>query len=109
ERIVSGTVDYYNGRPQIAHPDYVGAPDPARQIKAIAPGYPLPARAAERVAAKAAAAALERTPDLPEWLDPALRARRHWPGWDAALAAVHSPQKEAGLAPATPARARVGY
>jgi len=109
ERIVSGTVDYYNGRPQIAHPDYVVAPEQAEQIKRIEPVYPLTAGLSPRVAAKAAAAALERLPDLPEWLDPALRARRHWPGWDAALAAVHSPESEGDLAPSTPARERLAY
>src|ERR1700687_6146084 len=104
ERIVSGAVDYYNGRPQIAHPDYVVAPDQAEQIKAIEPVYPLPAGLSPRVLTKAVIAALERAPELPDWLDPALRARRHWPGWDEALAAVHSPEAEADLAPSTPAR-----
>src|SRR6478609_11119509 len=27
ERVVSGTVDYYSDRPQMAHPDYVVAPE----------------------------------------------------------------------------------
>src|ERR1700726_418314 len=59
ERIVSGAVDYYNGRPQIAHPDYVVAPDHTEQIKAIEPVYPLTAGLSPRVVTKAVAAALE--------------------------------------------------
>src|SRR3954468_61370 len=109
ERIVSGAVDYYNGRPQIAHPDYVVAPDQAEQINPMEPVYPLTAGLSPRVVTKAVIAALERRPDLPEWLDPALRTRRHWPGWDEALAAVHSPENEADLAPPAPARGRVAY
>src|SRR5947199_1041323 len=109
ERIVSGTVDYYSGRPQMAHPDYVVMPEQAEQVKPIEPVYPLTAGLSPRVLPKAVGGALERLPDLPEWLDPALRARRHWPAWHEALAAVHSPQSEADLAPSTPARTRLAY
>src|SRR5947207_1438344 len=96
-------------RPQLAHPDYVVAPDQAEQIKAIEPVYPLTAGLSPRVVTKAVTAALERAPELPEWLDPALRDRRHWPGWPEALTAVHTPQREADLAPTTPARERLAY
>jgi ATP-dependent DNA helicase RecG len=109
ERIVSGTVDYYSGRPQMAHPDYVVMPAQAEQVKPIEPVYPLTAGLSPRVLSKAVGGALERVPELAEWLDPALRARRHWPGWHEALAAAHSPRSEADLAPSTPARERLAY
>ena len=48
-------------------------------------------------------------PSLPEWLDPALRERRRWPGWREALAAAHAPQSAADLDPETPARERLAY
>ena len=38
ERIVSGRVEFYGGIPQIAHPDYVVAPDQAERIRGIEPG-----------------------------------------------------------------------
>jgi ATP-dependent DNA helicase RecG len=50
-----------------------------------------------------------RTPELPEWLDPAFCARRRWPAWKEAIAAVHAPQSEADLAPTTAARERLAY
>jgi len=109
ERIVSGTVDYYSGRPQMAHPDYVVMPEQAEQVKPIEPVYPLTAGLSPRVLSKAVGGALERVPELAEWLDPALRARRHWPGWHEALAAAHSPRSEADLAPSTSARERLAY
>ena len=109
ERVVSGRVEFYDGIPQIAHPDYVVAPEEAARIKAIEPVYPLTAGLAPRVMQRAAAAALERAPPLPEWLDPALRAQRRWPGWNEAIAAAHAPQAEADLSPATPARQRLAY
>ena len=109
ERIVSGTVDYYSGRPQMAHPDYVVMPEQAAQVKPIEPVYPLTVGLSPRVLSKAVGGALERAPELPEWLDPALRARRHWPAWREALASAHSPKNEADLAPSTPARERLAY
>src|SRR5262249_36487353 len=86
ERIVSGTVDYYNGRPQISHPDHVVPLEHAEQIRAIEPTYPLTAGLSPRVLSKAIAAALERSPELPEWLDPPLPAHRHLPAWHQAPA-----------------------
>jgi ATP-dependent DNA helicase RecG len=109
ERIVSGRVEYYSGRPQIAHPDHVVMPEAAEQVQPVEPVYPLTAGLSPRVLSKAVMAALERAPDLPEWLDPALRARRGWPGWREALAAAHAPPSEADLSPATPPRERLAY
>jgi ATP-dependent DNA helicase RecG len=109
ERIVSGRVEYYGVLPQIAHPDYVVPPEQAGEVKPIEAVYPLTAGLSSRIAAKAAAAAIERAPEMPEWLDSAWRARRHWPGWGEALAAAHTPRSEADLDPASPARERLAY
>src|SRR5260370_24313986 len=80
ERVISGHVEYYGSAPQIAHPDYVVPPEQAGQVKAIEPVYPLTAGLSSRIAARAANAALERAPDAPEWLDPAVRGRHRRPG-----------------------------
>jgi ATP-dependent DNA helicase RecG len=109
ERMISGQIDYYDGMPQIAHPDYVVSPEQADGIRAIEPVYPLTAGLSSRIAARAVSAALERAPELPEWLDPALRERRYWPGWREAIAAVHAPQSDADLMPATAVRERLAY
>src|ERR1051325_9868015 len=109
DRVVSGRVEYYGGLPQMAHPDYVVLPEAAEQLKAIEPVYPLTAGLSPRLLQRAVAAALERAPELPEWLDPAFHARRSWPGWRAAVGAAHAPQSAADLAPDTPARERLAY
>jgi ATP-dependent DNA helicase RecG len=109
ERVVSGRVEYYGGLPQIAHPDYVVAPEAAEQVKAIEPVYPLTAGLSPRVVQRAVAAGLERAPELPEWLDAALQARRSWLGWRAAVGTAHAPQTAADLAPDNPARERLAY
>jgi ATP-dependent DNA helicase RecG len=109
ERIVSGRVEYYDGMPQIVHPDHVVPPDEAGRLKPIEPVYPLTAGLSPRIIARAVAAAVERAPDLPEWLDPTLCERRRWPAWRAAVVAAHNPQSAADLALDTAARERLAY
>ncbi|HVB15518.1 MAG TPA: ATP-dependent DNA helicase RecG, partial [Stellaceae bacterium] len=109
ERVISGRVEYYDGMPQIAHPDYVVMPEQAEQIKPIEPVYPLTAGLSSRVVTRAVAAALERAPALADWLDPALRARRGWPDWHEAIGLAHMPQSAADLDPLSPPRQRLAY
>ena len=109
ERIISGKVEFYGNTPQIVHPDRVAPADAEDQIRGVEPVYPLTAGLSSRVLAKAVAAACERAPSLPEWLDPALRERRGWPGWREALAAAHAPQSSDDLDPETPSRERLAY
>ena len=81
ERVVSGRVEFYNHAPQIAHPDLVLRPDELDRLKPIEPVYPLTAGLAPRVVQRAVTAAVDRAPQLPEWIDPTLRERRLWPAW----------------------------
>ncbi len=109
ERIVSGQVELYNGMAQIAHPDLVLRPDEIDRLKPIEPVYPLTAGLSPRILQKAVAAAIERMPDLPEWIDPGLRTRRGWPGWAEAVSHAHAPTSETDLSPDTAARERLAY
>jgi len=109
ERVVSGRVEFYNRAPQIAHPDFVLRPDELDRLKPIEPVYPLTAGLTPRVVQRAVATALDRAPDLPEWIDPALPGRRLWPAWAEAVCRVHSPTAEPDLSPTDPARERLAY
>ena len=108
-RIVSGLVDRYQDEAQIAHPDYVLAPDRLDELPLVEAVYPLTAGLAPKILAKATAGALERAPDLMEWHDPALLKREAWPGWRAALGEAHRPADQDGLSPESPARRRLAY
>jgi ATP-dependent DNA helicase RecG len=109
ERIVSGRVEFYGGMPQIAHPDLVLRPDELDRLKPIEPVYPLTAGLSPRLVQRAIGAALDRLPQLPEWIDPTLRERRGWPLWTEAVRTAHAPETEADLSPTTPARERLAY
>ncbi len=108
-RVVSGRVEQFQGAPQMAHPDRIGAQDEFAEIATVEPVYPMTGGLPHKTLGKALAAALERMPELPEWQDPAWRERQGWPAWHAALAAAHAPGDEAALSPLSPHRARLAY
>ncbi|MBV2361117.1 ATP-dependent DNA helicase RecG [Thalassococcus sp. CAU 1522] len=108
-RVVSGRVELFDGVPQMVHPDHVLPPDEAGTLPAFEPVYPLTSGVTQKLMARAVADALTRLPDLPEWIDPALKAQEDWPGFGDALRAAHAPQSAADLAPNAPARRRLAY
>lgn len=95
--IVSGRVEWFNGRPQMVHPDHVVPADEADTLPLVEPVYPLTQGLSGKVLQKAITAGLERVPDLPEWLDAAHGKRANWPSFREALTALHRPN-EARLA-----------
>ena len=108
-RLISGKVEVFDGIAQMPHPDHILRLDEAGQLAPFEPVYPLAAGITQKQLAKAVASALARTPALPEWIDPAQKAREAWPDWQAALRAAHAPQGPADLAPHSPARTRLAY
>lgn len=108
-RIVSGMVEAFNDGRQITHPDHVVPPDRQAEVMTIEPVYPLTAGLPGKVMVKAVRGAVERAPDLPEWLDGAYLRRQGWPTWREALRQAHAPDDEASLSPMTPARQRLAY
>ncbi|MGE3397212.1 MAG: ATP-dependent DNA helicase RecG [Sphingomonas sp.] len=88
-RIVSGKLDRYGQELQIVHPDHVVKPDEATTIPASEPVYPLSEGLTSNRLADLAGQALERRPDVDEWIEPTLKARRGWPGWTEALVTAH--------------------
>ena len=108
-RIISGKVgDDRFGR-QMVHPDYMADPEKAEEIPEVEPIYPategLPARRVRTFVLEA----LARTPDLPEWQDPAFLVRERFPAWREALGRMHAPEGEADLSPLTPHMRRLAY
>ncbi len=108
-RIVSGTVESYQGERQMTHPDYIVTEAEAETIPKIEPVYGLTAGLTLRTLGKAVREALARAPELPEWQDPAFHTRRGWLPWREALLAVHRPEGRKDLEPTTPNRARLAY
>ena len=99
-KIVSGRLDLYGQDLQIVHPDLGDSTEDFREREAI---YPLSEGITSRRLGALAAQAVERSPELPEWIEPGLKAQRGWPDWKEALARIHADPADAK------ARERLGY
>jgi ATP-dependent DNA helicase RecG len=75
--IASGTVSEYHGARQMAHPDHVVPADADADLPEVEPVYPMTANLTAKNLRKYIAAALEKVPELDEWIDPHLLARSH--------------------------------
>ncbi|MBY8827838.1 ATP-dependent DNA helicase RecG [Hephaestia mangrovi] len=94
-RRISGRLEQYGQDLQIVHPDYVLAPEEAADQPEREAIYPLSEGLTARRMGQLAAQAIERAPDLPEWIEPGLRARHQWPHWREALARIHADPADA--------------
>ena len=108
-RVISGRVEIFDGIAQIVHPDHMLRPDEAGEIPEFEAVYPLTAGLTHKAMTKATRSALEKLPELAEWIDPELAKREGWPKFSAALTLAHEPESTADLAPSTPARTRLAY
>lgn len=109
KRIISGRMERFNNRLQMAHPDYVLPPEKAGELPPREAVYPLTAGLPGKVMAKAVRGALAKVPKMPEWQEPTFFRARRWPGFNDALAAAHAPANETEISPDHPARQRLAY
>jgi ATP-dependent DNA helicase RecG len=89
--IASGAISDYKGGRQMVHPDHVVAADKETDLPEVEPVYPMTANLTPKALRKFMAAALEKVPDLDEWIDPHLIAKNKWPGFREALIRLHQP------------------
>ena len=88
KRMVSGKLEAYGDEWQIIHPE-VAEPGkgPAPQLRE--PVYPLTEGLTNRRIGELVREALERTPDLPEWIEPSVVSKEVWASWQSSLALIH--------------------
>jgi ATP-dependent DNA helicase RecG len=102
-KIVSGRLEQYGQELQMVHPDYVLPPSEAGTLPVIEPVYALSEGLTNNRMRELATQALARVPELGEWIEPSLLARRGWPAWMPSLhRAHHDPEADA-------ARERLAY
>ncbi|MCG2839389.1 ATP-dependent DNA helicase RecG [Sandaracinobacter sp. RS1-74] len=100
---VAGRLELWNGRFQMIHPELVRAADSEGGADWAEPVYPLTEGFTSRRLATLTQAALEKLPELPEWIEPSLLGARGWPGFGPALHSVHGEPESAS------ARDRLAY
>jgi len=107
--LVSGRMEWFNGRPSMVHPDHIVPIDKAADLPEIDPVYPLTAGLAPKILRRAVGEAVSRIPDLPEWQDAAFMARNTFPSFAGALARLNAPRDATDIALESPARRRLAY
>ena len=107
--VVSGKVELFDGVVQMVHPDHILPPDQIDTISKFEPVYPLTAGVTQKTMCKATKSALGLVLQLPEWIDPAEKARSDWPDWHIAVANVHDPKSLNDIQPNDRSRSRLAY
>jgi ATP-dependent DNA helicase RecG len=108
-RYVSGTLQMYDGTPQIVHPDRVVDEAAFAKLSGIDPIYPLTEGLALGALRRRIAQALERLPELPEWISAEVLRRCHFPPIKEALTRVHMPVELTDILPDKPFWSRLAF
>src|SRR5690606_13295297 len=107
--LVSGQLEWFNGRASMVHPDHIVDIADAAGLPAVEPVYPLTAGLSPKVLRKVIVQALHRLPELPEWIDPAFLRKQTFPAIDAALHRIHQPESPLDVSPEGAAWRRLAY
>jgi ATP-dependent DNA helicase RecG len=109
KRYVSGTLQMYDGVPQIVHPDRVVDEAAFAKLSGIDPVYPLTEGLALGSLRRAIALALQKLPSLPEWISPDVIRRCGFPPVKEALNRVHVPLELTDILPDGPFWSRLAF
>jgi len=109
KRYVSGTVQMYDGTLQVTHPDRVVDEAGFAKLSGIDPVYPLTEGLALGSVRRAVAQALQKLPDLPEWISPEIIRRCKFPPIAEALNRVHLPVELTDILPDGPFWSRLAF
>lgn len=107
--VVSGKIEWFNGRASMVHPDHIASIDDTASLPLVEPVYPLTAGLSSKTLARAIREALTRVPALPEWIEEPLLKREALPSHAEALRRMHMPEDPSDIAPESPARRRLAY
>lgn len=108
-KIISGKIEFFSGKLQMTHPDYILSENQIDQIPKIEPIYPLTAGISAKIILKHLNEALSKIPILPEWLDENLKKRENWPNWNIAIKNLHKPKSINDTSLNNPSRRRLAY
>src|SRR6202022_1267766 len=109
KRYVSPRLQFYDGIPQIVHPDRVIDEEGFAKLTGIDPVYPLTEGLALGSLRRAIAQALQKLPALPEWISPEVMRRCHFPPIAGALNRVHIPVELTDILPNGPFWSRLAF
>src|SRR5262249_48833793 len=109
KRFVSGTLQMYEGTAQIVHPDRVVDQAGFAKLSGIDPVYPLTEGLALGALRRMVEQALQKFPDLPEWISGDVVRRCHFPPIRQALTRVHVPVEPTDVLAGSPFWSRLAF
>ena len=109
KRILSGRIEFYQGAPQMTHPDHIVSLEGLKDLPLLEPVYPLTAGLPMKSIQKAVRGALPLVPELPEWQNGPWLKAQGWSSWKKSLLEAHAPQTAREVESSAPARARLAY
>ncbi len=107
--VISGRMEWFNGRPTMVHPDHIALLGESDDLPLVEPVYPLTAGLSGRTLRRAVGQALARLPVLPEWQDASLMKAHTFQSFAAALARIHNPADPIDVSPENAAWRRLAY
>ncbi|HEV7255685.1 MAG TPA: ATP-dependent DNA helicase RecG [Mesorhizobium sp.] len=90
--VVSGRMEWFNGRPTMVHPDHIARAEEAARLPLVEPVYRMTAGLSAKVLRRAIDQAVERVPALPEWISAEAVVAQTFEPFRAALDRLHHPQ-----------------
>lgn len=94
-KLVSGKLEHYGDTLQIVHPDHVLPSEEAATLPAREPVYGLSEGLTNNRLRDFVRQAIERAPDLSEWIEPSLLSSKGWASWRESLARIHADPSDA--------------
>lgn len=114
--LVSGLLENKHNKLVITNPHYIEPLNNSQAIPLIEPVWSLTAGLFPKNLSKALRLAFDQCPELPEWINPALRHQHQWPSFKEALHLLHFPgdfpqlfETQAYEAAASRARSRLAF
>ena len=109
ERLISGKLEVFDHRAQMVHPEYIQRLEASDELPQFEPIYPLTAGVSGKLMSKAVRAALDKVPDLQEWIEPSVLRDNGWPDFTTAIRDAHAPKGMADVAAHSPTLVRLAY
>ncbi|NDG05006.1 MAG: DEAD/DEAH box helicase, partial [Alphaproteobacteria bacterium] len=108
-RVISGRVEHFDHRLQMTHPDIIAPVSQLEQVQKPDAVYPLTVGMTTRRIAKIVETALEKLPQMPEWISAETMEKYGWQSWAKSLQRAHHPESLEDMSPLAPARLRLAY
>ena len=108
-RYISGKIEKFNNKLQMTHPDFIVSENELHKLPKFETVYPLTAGITNKMMNNYVNQALEKTPDLDEWLDDEFIKKQAWDGFKNSILKIHHPRYAVDLEPYSRERSRLAY